>query len=283
MEETRADPRLWWLASIGSVVTLCVALGYFVELDPEHDALRPLLLLPGVLIGAALLAFGSRRELERLEDRWDLDDEPAPPNPSGTSPSGQRPSGPSPTGPSPSGPGPSGASPSGASPPAAARPAPAATQAPAPAAPRQATPAPAPLPPAATPAAQVAAQEAPLVYLNPEADPAFASWRLFWETEKGDKGVTILPGGTVTMGRHEASTIVLELTRISRHHLELQVRGNDVRVTDMGSRIGSWIRAHDGAWEQLAKGEGRPMAHGSQLKLGEPAAVIFTLDPMAGA
>jgi hypothetical protein len=243
----RIDPRLWWLSAFLVALSWVIIFGYFVEIEDVSEAWHHALLLPGPMLAAVLLGFGARVDLNEIRERW----VPSPPKAKAK--------------------------------PVKETPAPAEAQAIPLQAPSKAT---APPPPAvvATPSPPKAEPSdapgaLPQVYLGPNADPSFAQWRLFWETPDGQRGVIILPTGpSIAVGRHEEADIVVTLPRVSRKHVEFEVQGAEVRVRDLGSSYGSWTRAHDGQWSKLA--QSHVMSHGSQLRIADPEAIIFTLDPI---
>lgn len=118
------------------------------------------------------------------------------------------------------------------------------------------------------------------VYLGPAADPSFPSWQLHWQLPDGRTGVVPLPlGERITLGRQPDCHVVAALEEVSRIHLILQVARAGVTVADTGSSNGTWLRQGEGIWTRMTGPQ--PVAFGAwdQLRIAEPWAIVWTLEP----
>jgi len=74
----------------------------------------------------------------------------------------------------------------------------------------------------------------------------------------------------VTDGRAEALELADPSGALSRAHLLVSLRGWDIKVADIGSRNGTWLRAdEDGPWVPLVTGEAVTVPSGATLACGE--------------
>ena len=67
--------------------------------------------------------------------------------------------------------------------------------------------------------------------------------------------------GELTIGRHAASTVVLDEQFVSQHHARVFRRDGEVFVEDLGSTNGTWVNG------ERATGQ-RPVRPGDQLQVG---------------
>ena len=96
----------------------------------------------------------------------------------------------------------------------------------------------------------------------------------------------VLPAGTTKLGREDDNDIVLTGNSVSRHHVQLDVRGLELFAKDLGSRNGSQINGRKLEGTSLLR-PGDTLSLGeNQITVREPARVENVLaesvDPRAG-
>jgi DNA-binding winged helix-turn-helix (wHTH) protein len=101
-------------------------------------------------------------------------------------------------------------------------------------------------------------------------------------TPGGDSGILMhltvggrefrLAEGTFVIGRAEDAAIRLDSGGVSRHHARIVVRGNEVRVEDLGSKNGTFV-------DDTAAGGGCLLRDGAVIRIG-PVALTFSLTSM---
>lgn len=240
-----ADLGWVWLASTGILVVWVGVVGFAYPF--ANPATGRILLIPGVLVAAGLLAWGARRRLAALETRWeparDEEDDGAAGETRGL-------------------------------PPEDVAPAPAETRVPAPPEPLDADDA--EVGPADEPDEQAA------VHLGPTADPAFTTWWLRWASPDGATGRVPLPlGRNVRLGRSEDSDIVVNVGVVSREHAVFIVTRDQVSILDLRSKKGTWVRSGEEAeWEHVDPRAVRVLQAWWEIRLAD--AVTLRLEPDTG-
>lgn len=99
--------------------------------------------------------------------------------------------------------------------------------------------------------------------------------RILWSGER-DGRLRVLRSGELAVGREPEGERVLELADdplLSRTHAVLTRRGDQVRVTDRGSRNGSWLNG-----ERLLPDTPTPLVDGAVLRLGD-SLFLYRLEP----
>lgn len=81
-------------------------------------------------------------------------------------------------------------------------------------------------------------------------------WQIILNGPRYFEATIFLPEGLTTLGRSSESDIVLGGTAVSRHHAQLEVKGEDLYVLDLGSRNGSQLN-------------GQPLKGSALLKPGD--------------
>ncbi len=93
----------------------------------------------------------------------------------------------------------------------------------------------------------------------------------FLQALEGDKRFP-LDDEVITIGRSEGNTIRLQDKRISRQHAQIEWRGNELWIADLGSSNGTFVNG-----EQVS--EPRQLAHGDEIRYGEICFTLHVLHP----
>ncbi|MCP3909648.1 MAG: FHA domain-containing protein [Actinomycetia bacterium] len=98
----------------------------------------------------------------------------------------------------------------------------------------------------------------------------------------GSRGEILLSRTTVIgrqppAGSHDAVFVADPSPGLSRAHLQIDFDGWQARITDLGSRNGTWHRHSDGGWTQLAPTLAFPLDDGDCLWFAEITAAFNCL------
>jgi DNA-binding winged helix-turn-helix (wHTH) protein len=112
----------------------------------------------------------------------------------------------------------------------------------------------------------------PLGAPEPATDttPAAAVHRLVW----GDRSI-LLNTGSHLIGREPSATVWIDSSVVSRRHATIVVAGNEVTISDNGSRNGTFVNGR-----QIA--EPTPLADGDEIRVGE-ARLTFRSSPVSAS
>jgi transcriptional regulator with AAA-type ATPase domain len=104
----------------------------------------------------------------------------------------------------------------------------------------------------------------------PSDDRSLAGDRIRALVVSGPHGTAraILPEGLVSIGRDEASRVVIADPRVSRSHALLQV-GERITLSDLGSVNGTFV-----ADQRIEQGEARPLELGQAFSIGDSTLVV---------